>query len=133
MVPNSSINTSIFNITLEANFSFFFCICFAFESANTFSLCSNVNSGLDICVLYVRRSFGTLFNIKKVKLAKVVLFFTVIMRDHKICYIWVIRWEIFVIIRWVNRNRGCEIRVYGKEEYMGYEEHNVCTKRKLYI
>ena len=133
MVPYSSVNTSIFNITLEANFSFFFSTCLAFESANTFSFCSNVDSGLDICVLYVRRSFGTLFNLKKVKLAKVMLFFTVIMRNHKICYIWVVRWKILVIISWVNRSRGCKIRVYGKEKKVSNDEYNVCIKRKLYI
>ena len=122
MIPNSSINTSVFNITLEADLSFFFSICFTFESANTFSFCSNINSSLNVCMLYVRRSFGTLFDIKKVKLTKVMLFFTILMGNHEICYIWVIRWKIFVIICWFNRNGGCNIRVYRKEKYMSYNE-----------
>ena len=51
MIPYSSINTSVFNGTLKTDFPFFFCISNTFVSFNSFSFCSNMDSGVNISML----------------------------------------------------------------------------------
>ena len=87
MIPYRSINTSIFNGTLEIFFLFLFGVSNTFVYFNLFSLCSNIDSGFNISLLSLEGASVHCFTFNKLNCLRLVCF-----SQKKICHIWVILW-----------------------------------------